>query len=75
MTTDFNIPTKPAKAVVAAVGATLTAVTSAWATVTVAMSDDAIDVAEVGSLVTLALSLAGTVWGVWKTRNAPKHSE
>lgn len=64
-----------AKAWVAAVGSTLTAASTAWATVTVAVSDDTVDVNEIGSLVALALSLVGTVFGVWRTKNAARPNE
>lgn len=60
-----------AKAVVAAVGGTLTALTTALATVSVVVGDDAIDITEVGALVVAGGTLVSTVYGVWKTRNKP----
>jgi len=61
--------TTKAKAVVAAIGTTATAVTTALATVSVAVGDDAIDVTEVGSIFTAVVALVSTVYGVWKTTN------
>jgi hypothetical protein len=63
------IRTTKAKAVVAAIGTTATAVTTALATVSVAVGDDAIDVSEVGVILTAVASLVSTVYGVWKTTN------
>lgn len=60
-----------AKAVAAAIGATLTAATTALAAVTLALSDDKIDFAEYGSLATAALTLGATVYAVWRTPNRP----
>jgi len=61
-----------AKAVAAAIGATLTAVTTALAAVTLALSDDKIDFAEYGSLTTAAVTLAATIYAVWRTPNRLK---
>ena len=58
-----------AKAIVAALGTTLTALTTALATVSVVLSDDAIDLPEVSALVTAAVTLTATVYGVWRTHN------
>jgi len=66
--------TTSAKAVAAAIGTTLTAVTTALATVQLVLSDDAIDLAEVSTLATAAVSLAGTVYAVWRTENKPKYA-
>jgi hypothetical protein len=61
---------KTAKAVVAGIGATLTALMTMWATVSVAAQDDAFDVGEIGTLTTAAITLALTVWAVWRVPNA-----
>lgn len=63
--------TKPTKAWVGAVGSTLTALTTFWASTAVFLSDDAVDFNEIGSLVSLGLSLGGTVYGIWRTENKP----
>lgn len=62
---------KTAKAVVAAIGATATAVSTAAATVAVAVGDDRIDVGEIASVTTAIITLALTVWGVWRVPNQP----
>lgn len=69
----YQIPVKTtaAKAWVAAIGATLTALTTAVATATVVLDDDAVDLSEVTSITTAVVALAGTVYGVWKTVNKP----
>lgn len=64
-----------AKAWVAAVGATLTAVTTAWASVTTTFSDNVIDVAEVGSTASAVTALVATVYGVWRVENLRDHEE
>ncbi len=69
MTTPSLPVTKPAKAVVAALGNTLAAVQIFLGVVTVATSDDAIGVGDVAPLVTGGLTLCVTVYAVWKTRN------
>lgn len=58
-----------AKAKVAAIGTTLTAITTALATVTVVLDDDKIDFAEIGSIATAVAVAAGTIYGVWRTPN------
>lgn len=58
-----------AKAWMAALGASLTAVTTALATVQLVLSDDAVDLAEIGTLAVAASTLAATVYAVWKTPN------
>lgn len=63
--------TKPTKAIVAAVGSTVTALASGVAAVQLAIEDGSLSADEVGS-VTAALVLLGlTVWGVWRTPNRP----
>lgn len=64
-----------AKAWVAAVGATLTAVTASWASVTTTFSDNVVDAAEVGTILTAALSLVGTVIAVWRVPNEKRDAE
>jgi len=64
--------TKPTKAVFAAIGNTLGALQMFLGVITVASSDDAIDVSDVAPIVTGGLTLAVTVYAVWKTRNAVK---
>lgn len=66
------VPVKAAKAVVAAIGTTATAVTTWVAAVTVVASDDAIDVGEVSAILAATIALGSTVYGVWRTVNKPK---
>lgn len=61
---------KTAKAVVAAIGSTLTALMAALTTVTFVLDDDAVDLNEISSLVTAALTLGVTIWAVWRVPNA-----
>ena len=60
-----------AKAKVAAVGATLTAILVALGPLQTALEDDRIDLGEATNLAGIAVTLAGTVYGVWRTRNKP----
>jgi len=60
---------KTAKAVIAGIGTTLTALTVMWATVSVAAQDDAFDVGEIGTLTSAAVTLALTIWAVWRVPN------
>jgi hypothetical protein len=71
MSTTYTVKTTAAKAWVAAVGGTLTALTTAVATATVVLDDDAVDFTEVGTIATGVATLIGTVYGVWKTVNRP----
>jgi hypothetical protein len=57
------------KAVVGAIGSTITAVSTAWAAVSLALSDDVVDLNEYGSLATAAVTLVGTVYAIWKVEN------
>ena len=57
------------KAWVAGIGATLTAVSTCLATVTLAVGDDAISFDEVSAITTAVLALAGTVVAVWRVPN------
>lgn len=63
--------TKPTKAIIAGVGTTLTALTTMWATVSIAASDDVFDAGEVGTLTTALITLGMTVYSVWKVPNRP----
>ena len=67
-----SVPVKGTKAVVAAVGATATAVVSAATSLAVFVGDDRIDVNEVSGILATVVALVGTVWGVWNTTNKPK---
>jgi hypothetical protein len=57
-----------AKAVAAAIGATATAIATA---ITAASSFDKLDAASIAGLVTIAFTLVGTIYAVWKTENKP----
>jgi hypothetical protein len=66
---------KTAKAVVAAIGATATAVMTAVATAQVVLDDGALDAGEYGTLTTAAITLAVTVWAVWRVPNKDTETE
>jgi hypothetical protein len=53
-----------AKAVAAAIGVLITALTAA-------LADEVLDLNEIGQLIAVAVAAVGTVYGVWKTRNTP----
>ncbi len=55
-----------AKAIMAAVGGTLTALTTALATAQVVLADDAVDLGEVSTVLLALVTLGTTVYGVWK---------
>lgn len=57
----FNIPAK-AKAVVAAVGTIVTALTAAF-------TDDVVDIGEVGELTAVVIAAGLTIYGVWRVPN------
>lgn len=61
---------KTAKAVVAGIGSTLTALMTMLATISLVLDDDAVDVTEYGTLTTAIASLVLTVWAVWRVPNA-----
>lgn len=61
----------PAKAWTAAVGLTLTATTTALATVQLVLSDDKVDFAEYGTLATAVVTWAAAVYAVWRVPNKP----
>jgi hypothetical protein len=65
------VPVTAAKAYVAAIGATLTALTTALGVVSVAVGNDAVDASEMGAIVTAVVTLCATVWGVWRVPNQP----
>ncbi len=59
------------KAYVAALGGTVTAVTTFLATLSLVVGDDAITMEEVSSVASAVVSLVGTVLSVWKVTNEP----
>lgn len=65
--------TKPTKAIIAGVGATLTALATLWATVSVVTESNGIDIGEVGTMATAVLLCVGTIRAVWQTKNLPKN--
>lgn len=72
MNTNPGVELKPAKAIVAGIGATATAVLAWVSAVAVYASDDKIDLSEVAPIVGATISLCGTIYGVWKITNRPK---
>lgn len=72
MPTPIPGETTAAKTVVTAIGATLTALTTALATVQLVLSDDAVDFAEYGTLTTAAVTLLATVYATWRVPNQSK---
>lgn len=68
----YPVPrTKSTKALVAAVGTTLTALSTALATISLVVGDDAIDVTEIGSVASAVAAAGGTIYGVWRAYNRP----
>lgn len=67
------MPTQPrmsaAKAWIAGLGTTLTAVTTVLATLQVALSDDAFSTDEVATIVIALLTAGSTIYGVWRIPN------
>jgi hypothetical protein len=61
---------KSAKAVIAALGGTLTALMVVLATVSIAAQDDVFDAGEIGSITTAVMTFALTVYAVWRVPNA-----
>lgn len=55
---------KAAKAIVAAVGTVVTALTAA-------LADEVLSLDEVGQLVAVVIAAAATIWGVWRVPNRP----
>lgn len=68
------VATKPTKAIVAAIGATLTAFTTALASVNVALADNTLDASDYGSLALAGAVLLSTVYAVWRVPNRPVSS-
>lgn len=66
---------RTAKAVVAAIGATCTAVMTAVATAQTVLDDGALDIGEYGTITTAAITLAVTVWAVWRVPNKDSETE
>jgi len=60
---------KTAKAVVAGIGGTLTALMVMWATVSVAAQDDVFDAGEIGTIISAAVTLVMTIYAVWRVPN------
>ena len=60
-----------AKAVVAAIGATLTAASTANAAVQLALQDGSLGADEIGSVTAALVVLGTTVWAVWRVPNQP----
>lgn len=69
MTTGVQVRVTKAKTYAAAVGATLTALAVALPVVNDALSDDRVDGGEIATLITAAITLAGTVYAVWRVPN------
>lgn len=57
------------KAVISAIGTTLTAVSTAWAAVQNATSDGLMDATDYGSIATAAAVAVATVYAVWRVPN------
>ena len=66
-----SVDVTAAKAVVAGIGATITALLGALTVVSVAVNDGQLDGGEIGGLITTAITLITTVYGVWKVPNQP----
>lgn len=66
------VPVTAAKTVVASIGATLAALTTALTVVSLAVNDGQLDGGEVGGLLTAAFILVTTVYGVWRVPNERK---
>jgi len=59
----------PHKAVISAIGTTLTALATAWAAVENAGSDGLINAADYGSIATAVAAAVGTIYAVWRVPN------
>lgn len=57
------------KAVISAVGTSLTAVATAWAAVQNATSDGLMDATDYGSIATAVAVAVGTIYAVWRVPN------
>lgn len=62
----------PHKAVISAIGVTLTAVTTAWAAVELAVSDGVVSADEIGSTASAVAAAIGTIYAVWRVPNRLK---
>lgn len=74
MTQPTTPKTKSTKAIVAAIGGTLTALTTALASVNVALSDNTLDSSDYSSLALAIVTLVSTVYAVWRVPNKPVSS-
>lgn len=63
--------TKPTKAILAGVGATLVALLTALGPLQGALADDHIDAGEATTLGGVAVALIATVYAVWRAPNKP----
>lgn len=63
--------TTKAKAVTAAIGTTLTALTTALASVNIALSDNKLDGSDYGSLALALVTLLSSIYAVWRVPNQP----
>lgn len=59
----------PHKAVISAIGVTLTALTTAWAAVELAVADGAVSADEIGSTASAVAAAIGTIYAVWRVPN------
>lgn len=64
-----------AKAIVAAIGTTATAVATAAATAQVVLADNKLDIGEYSTIAGALATLVLAVYGVWKTPNKPKTAD
>lgn len=60
-----------AKMWAAAIGGTLTALTTFVATLSTAFEDNGVDAGEVGLIATAVVALIGTIRAVWQVKNKP----
>jgi hypothetical protein len=59
----------PHKAVISAIGVTLTAAGTAWAAVELALSDGGFDAGEIGATASAVAAAIGTIYAVWRVPN------
>lgn len=62
----------PHKAVISAIGTSLTAVATAWAAVENATSDGLMNATDYGSIATAVAVAVGTIYAVWRVPNRLK---
>lgn len=72
MTSPKLPPMTSVKAWVAALGVTLTAISTAVAAVQVALSDGSLDGGDVASIITAVVVASGAIYGVWRAPNKVK---